>query len=91
MGKYQNQIQGELNTLSEKKQRWLDEASKTAQENSAVLNWLNFYKICSNRFQNFDNLQDIDADDFEPLNILLYIEVLNAFHQYMDVAQFIRG
>jgi hypothetical protein len=88
MGKYQHQIQEELNTLSEKKQRWLDEASKVTQENSAVSNWVNFYEICSNRFQNFDNLQDIDAGEFEPFNVLVDIELLNAFHQYMDVAKF---
>lgn len=88
MEKYQHHILEELNTLSEKKQRWLAEALEVAQENSAASQWINFYEICSNRFQNFDELPELDAEGFEPLNILVDLELLNAFHQYMDVVEF---
>lgn len=88
MEKYQHQIHEKMEPLIEKKQRWLDEASKLTQQNSAASQWMKFYEICSNRFQKFDDLLDVDTESFEPVNVIQDLEMAYAFQQYMDEVKF---
>ena len=82
--KYGRRLQDQRNALFHQQQSWSEKALQLAGGNPAASHWMKFYELCLNRFQQFDSLEEIDIEHFEPFNILADIELQTAFNEYMD-------
>lgn len=81
---YQCRVQDELQALSVQRQQWSDKAIALVEGNAAGSELIRFYELCLSRFEQFDHIEEIDMEQFSPLNILVDLELHNAFSQYMD-------